>query len=158
MEKKVLLVENIMTAQVHFVTPQMSVREAILLLTTNRISGAPVCDVAQKVMSVVSEGDLLKLAASVGMEGKIASALDRLPKFDNLVTAKRNETFTDVYKKFLTKSIHRIIVVDGNGKLQGIVSRSNVLRVLVDSGKTEEKAAETTDAAEGAAPNKAASE
>ncbi|MES2963839.1 MAG: CBS domain-containing protein [Bdellovibrionota bacterium] len=134
--KAAILVENIMTSQVHAVTPAMTVRESILLLTTNRISGAPVCDANQKVMTVLSEGDLLKLAAGLGMDAKISMCLEKLPKFDALITAKKTETFTEVYKKFLTKSIHRIIVTDANGKLQGIVSRSNVLRVLVDAGKS----------------------
>jgi CBS domain-containing protein len=135
--KPQLLVENIMTTQVHCVTPTMTVREAIQLLTTNKISGAPICDPNQKVLSVVSEGNLLKLAATMGMEAKISLCMSQLPKEDSLVTSKRGDPFTDVYKKFLTKSIHRIIVTDANGKLQGIVSRSNVLRVLVDAGKTE---------------------
>ncbi|MEK7357066.1 MAG: CBS domain-containing protein [Bdellovibrionota bacterium] len=162
MEKKsaqTLVVENIMTTQVHCVTPQMTVREAIMLLTSNRISGAPVCDSGHNVMSVVSEGDLLKLAATAGMETKIATCLEKLPKVDLLITAKRSDSFTDVYKKFLGKSIHRIIVIDGNGKLQGIVSRSNMLRVLVDAGKTEEKPAEEKAGEAQAAPtSKAASE
>lgn len=146
-KKPQILVENIMTTQVHAISPLMSVREAILLLTSNRVSGAPVCDKSHNVMSVVSEGDLLKLAASMGLEAKISLCLDKLPKFESLVTAKRNEPFTEVYKKFLTKSIHRIIVTDANGKLQGIVSRSNVLRVLVDAGKSNEGETQTEDAA-----------
>jgi predicted transcriptional regulator len=34
---------------------------------------------------------------------------------------------------FLTHSVHRIIVIDNNWKLQGIVSRSNLLRMLVQA-------------------------
>jgi predicted transcriptional regulator len=138
--KPQILVEKIMTSQVHAVTPTMTVRDAIVMLTTNRISGAPVCDANQNVMSVVSEGNLLKLAASMGMDAKISLCLDKLPKLETLITSKKSETFTEVYKKFLTHSIHRIIVIDANGKLQGIVSRSNVLRVLVDPGKAAEGA------------------
>lgn len=144
--KPQILCEQIMTSQVHCVTTQMTVREAIVLLTTNKISGAPICDNKQTVISVVSEGDLLKLAATVGMEAKISLCLDKLPKTENLVTGKRTETFTEIYKKFLTKSIHRIVIVDGNGKLQGIVSRSNVLRVLVEASKSDQETVSTDKA------------
>lgn len=125
-------VETIMTTQVLTVNPTMTVRDAILLLTTNNISGAPVVDNKQTVLSVVSEGDLLKLAASMGMEKQINLCLEKLPKFDDLITARSHATFTDIYKLFLGRSVHRIIITDDNGKLRGIVSRSNVLRVLVD--------------------------
>lgn len=147
--KPQILVENIMTNQVFCVHPTMTVREAILVLTTNKVSGAPICDPNQKVLSVISEGNLLKLAAQLGMEAKISLCLSHLPKTDALITAKKNDPFTDIYKKFVTKSIHRIIVIDGNGKLQGIVSRSNVLRVLVDSGKVDATEPVAVDKASG---------
>lgn len=121
-----------MTTQVSSVTATMTVRDAILLLTSKKVSGAPVVDNMQVVVSVVSEGDLLKLAAAVGLDKTIGQCLDRLPKEKQLITARAQDTFTDVYKVFLTKPIHRIIVTDANGRLRGIVSRSNVLRVLVD--------------------------
>ena len=125
-------IEKIMIANVHCVTLDMSVRDAITVLLKNKISGAPVIDVSRVVVSVVSEGDLLKLAASAGLDKKIGICLQKLIKNDKVVTLKRSDSFADAYKIFLTHPVHRIIVTDGSGKLQGIVSRSNVLRLLVD--------------------------
>lgn len=129
---KQISVESIMTTEVSTVSPMSTVRDAIVLLTTKKISGAPVVDNKNSVMSVVSEGDLLRLAAAVGLDKQLGHCLDRLPKVEALITARANDAFTEAYKMFLTKGIHRIIVTDDNGKLRGIVSRSNVLRVLVD--------------------------
>ena len=129
---KGLTVESIMTSNVQAVTQTMTVREAILLLVEKKISGAPVVDKLEKVVSVVSEGDLLKLAASHGLDKPIAMCVDKLVKVEKLVTAKKTEPFTEVYKRFLSHPVHRILVTDGNGKLQGIVTRSNVLKVLIE--------------------------
>jgi CBS-domain-containing membrane protein len=45
--------------------------------------------------------------------------------------ARMHDSFVEIYKMFLNKSVHRIPVIDGSGKLKGLVSRSNVLRLLL---------------------------
>ena len=129
-----MTVESIMTSAVHTVTLKMTVLEAIQMVLSKKIHGAPVVDNSNLVVSVISEGNLLKLAAFSGLDTKIAACLDKLPKPDKLITAKKTDTVTDIYKQFLTHQIHRIIIIDGMGKLQGIVSRSNVLQVFISSG------------------------
>ena len=126
-------VEAIMTKSVFAVTQNMTVRDAIVLLTSHKISGAPVVDSMNKVVSVMTEGDALKMAAVPGgMDKTIAKCMDQLCKQDNLVTAKASDSFAEVYKLFLHHAFHRVIIVDSNGKLHGVVSRSNVLRLLVE--------------------------
>jgi predicted transcriptional regulator len=124
--------ETFMTADVFSVQPSMTIRAAIKLLLTNRISGAPVVDQNSVAMSVISEGDLLKLAARFGLETPIAKCLEHLVKTDKLVTVARTAPFSEIYKLFLARSIHRILVIDQRGKLLGLISRSNVLKLLVE--------------------------
>ena len=50
---------NVMTAAVITVTADTPVREVAALLCTNGISGVPVIDEANRVIGIVSEGDLL---------------------------------------------------------------------------------------------------
>ena len=126
-------VESIMTSTVFSVHVSMTIREAILVLVTNKISGAPVIDSSGTVVSVVSEGSLLKLATKKGTAETIGLCLPDLPTGDQLITAKRSDSIQALYKVFLAKSVHRIIVVDDTRKLLGIVSRSNVLKMLVQA-------------------------
>ncbi len=60
-----LLVQDVMTAVVHKVTPDMKVYQVIEMLTRYLISGAPVVDQNDIVMSALSEGDLAKLAIGI---------------------------------------------------------------------------------------------
>lgn len=133
-----ILVEQIMTSEVQCVLTDMTVRDAIQLLLQHKVAGAPVIDSHKKVMSVVSEGDLLKLASSVGMSKTIYQCLIKLTKTDKLITLQKKDTFMTVYRKFLTTQVHRIIVVDDRGRLDGIVSRSDVLRIIADQGSKEQ--------------------
>jgi len=135
-------VKNFMTSEVHKVTLDMTVRKAIVLLTSNKISGAPIVDHLQNVVSVVSEGNLLKLAAAKSLDKLISDCLNQLPKTSSLITLSTSSSFADVYRLFLSNPIHRIIITDANGRLQGIVSRSNVLRILVGNGGDSAKTSE----------------
>jgi predicted transcriptional regulator len=134
-------VETIMTKAVHVITQSMTLRDAIKLLTEHKIAGAPIVDGMNNVISVMTEGDALKLAALPGgMDKQISKCMDQLCKTNNLITAKANDSFADVYKLFLHHGFHRVIVVDSSGKLHGLVSRSNVLRLLVESAPTNKEA------------------
>jgi predicted transcriptional regulator len=132
-----LTVGAIMTASVISISPDMTIREGIKLLLTNKISGAPVIDSSRKVMTVVSEGDLLKLAASSGLEKTIFQNMTKLTKTNKLLTVKKTDNFADAYKKFLNHPVHRLIVVNDMGRLDGIITRSTILRVLVDIAVTK---------------------
>lgn len=137
-------VATIMRTQVHCVTTDMTVREAIEVLLTHSISGAPVVDNGKKAMSVVSQGDLLKLAATVGLDKSIFQCMMKLIKTDKLLTIEKTVPFTVVYKKFLTNPVHRFIVVDAMGRVEGIVSRSSVLRMLVKAPEAAKDGAKET--------------
>lgn len=127
------LVQDVMTAVVHRVKLEMKVYEVIEMLTRYQISGAPIVDQSDNLVSVLSEGDLLRLAASEGLEATIAHCLLHLPPTNKLITLLKHESFTDAYKLFLKHSLHRIIVVDANGRLNGIVTRADVLRLFVEA-------------------------
>lgn len=127
-----LLVEAIMTAKVHTINTDMTLRQVTQELLKHQIAGAPVTDQERRVITVVSEGDLLRLAASMGLDKTIYQCLLKMTKADKLVTVKKEDTFADAYRKFLSHSVHRLIVVDEKGRLEGIVSRSNVLKILSD--------------------------
>ncbi len=121
-------VEDMMIKKVHRVRLDMTIHKAIGLLLENKISGAPVVDSLNKVITVVSQTDLMKLAPKVGLSAVIANCLDHLPKV--IVCLHKSASFTEVYKTFLAHPIHRIVIIDDSRRLQGIVSRSNVLRIL----------------------------
>ncbi len=148
MKANEMKVKDFMTADVHCVTLDMTVKQAISVLTTNKISGAPVVDNSQKVISVISEGSLLKLAAAKFLDKSVASCLGQLPKTESIVSLPSSSTFIEVYRLFLSSPVHRIIITDSNGRLQGIVSRSNVLRILVSTSVPNEKADGTPEEAE----------
>jgi CBS-domain-containing membrane protein len=134
--------DTLMTTKVYSVTSEMTISQAIGLLLIHRVRGAPVVDTLTKVMSVITEADLMKLAVSKGLSKTVGSCLEDLPKFENLVTAKKTAPFSTLYREFLTNSVQRIIVVDDTRRLLGLVCRSDILKLLY-SPKNELPATES---------------
>jgi predicted transcriptional regulator len=128
-----LRAEDIMIAAVHAVIPTMSIKEVVDLFLEKGISGSPIVDQNYKVMSVISQSDLIQFLALDGMTKTVIHYLPRLPKVEQIVRVRKSDSFKDIFKQFLQHPVRRIIVTDDNGHLQGIVSKSTLLRAFRNS-------------------------
>lgn len=125
-------VEEIMTKQVIKLNPMTSIRRAIETLVTNQISGAPVVDKDNKVITICSEMDLMKIAVVEGLDRLIGEFDDKLPRKKDLVFIDRKAPFVDLFKLFLTRPVRRVLVLDPDGRLDGIVARRDIIRTYVE--------------------------
>ena len=128
-----VLVTDFMVTQVFKVTPEMKLWEVAELMMRHSISGAPIVDNMDRLLSILGEGDTLRLSASHGVEATVASCLSQLPDIKNVVTLQKFDSFTDAYRIFLRHKYHRLPVVDGAGALKGLVTRSNILQMIVEA-------------------------
>ena len=157
---------DVMTTGVITVDPDTSVQAVAKLLSEQGISGVPVVDAADRLVGIVSEGDLLH-RVETGTE-RVAGRrrswwLDTIASDQELArdyikshgrTAKDVMTrevisvtettdLADVAMLLDTKRIKRVPVLR-DGKLVGIVSRANLVRALAAS-KTDPAAEPATD-------------
>ncbi len=141
-------VADLMTKNTVSVLPSTTVADATRIMLANRVSGLPVLDADGKLVGIVTEGDLLR-RAELGTDGKEAGWLKvfLLPSSvaaDYVVTHSRhvsgvmthNPVFvtpetelTEVAQLMLHKRIKRLPVLE-NGKLVGMISRTDLLRLL----------------------------
>src|SRR5271165_3065267 len=139
---------DVMTPEVITVRENASVCEVAKLLAKHGISAVPVVDSANRVIGMVSEGDLLH-RAETGTEHRRAWWLDLLASTDQLAhdyIKSHAETVSDVMTRDVfsvtdatpvadiavlleTNGIKRVPVVR-DGKLVGIVSRANLVQAL----------------------------
>jgi IMP dehydrogenase len=129
----VVLITDIMVTVVFKVTPEMKLWEVAELMMRHLVSGAPVVDKMDRVLTVIGEGDTLRLSAQHGVEFTVAKCLEFLPTQEELVTLQKHNSFTDAYRIFLKHKYHRLPVIDGNGLLKGLVTRSTILRMMVEA-------------------------
>lgn len=122
-----------MVTRVYRITPDMKLWEVAELFLKRQISGAPIVDQNDHVISMLGEGDTLRLAAENGLEATVAECLPKLPQARNMITLKKESPFQEAYRLFLKHRCHRMPVIDSVGKLHGIVTRTTVLTLFVES-------------------------
>lgn len=139
-------VKDVMTTHVVSVVKDASFRTMAAALREHRVSAFPVLDEDGRVIGVVSEADLLVKAAldsePEGMPGMIGGLLRRrehekargITAGDLMtspaVTITPDDTIERAARLMYARKVKRLPVVDANGHLVGIVSRSDLLSVF----------------------------
>ncbi|HEY1001494.1 MAG TPA: CBS domain-containing protein [Streptosporangiaceae bacterium] len=125
-------VRDIMTTAVVAVRPDTPYRELAVMFREHRVSGFPVTAGDGTVVGVVSESDLLALAAGQHHRGRPA---DGQATADDLmthpaVTISPDDLVRTAARLMQSHRIQRLPVTDRGGRLEGIVSRSDILSVF----------------------------
>jgi CBS-domain-containing membrane protein len=152
-------IKDVMTTRVVSVTKDASFRTMAVALREHRVSAFPVMDDDGTVIGVVSEADMLAKEAldsdPHGMPGMITGILRRKEQgkargttagdlmTSPAVTVTPDDTLERAARLMYTRKVKRLPVVDGNGHLVGIVSRSDLLAVFDRTDKEIRK--EITD-------------
>ncbi|MBB3189969.1 CBS domain-containing protein [Halomonas cerina] len=135
---------DVMTPNVITVTPDSEVREIASLLVEHGISAVPVVDADNRVLGIVSEGDLMRRVESDNGEPRSwwlrlfsgHSAVDYVKSHGRKareimtpdpLTVSEDEPLHQIASQLEKRRIKRVPVVR-DGRLVGIVSRSNLLR------------------------------
>jgi CBS domain-containing protein len=143
---------DVMTTNVITVDPDTSVQALATLLSERGISGVPVVDKENRLVGIVSEGDLIH-RAETGTERRITRRRSRWLDWiesdqeaardyvkahgrtvrdimtSEVISVSDTTDLADVATLLETKRIRRVPVLR-DGKLVGIVSRANLVRAL----------------------------
>jgi CBS domain-containing protein len=147
---------EIMDAEVPAVSPDADARNAIELLARTEKSAIPVVDEERRLVGIVSESDLilsdeesdlhlphyLNIMGGIVFVGSMKGFEKRLDKafatkVSELMTADPVVVHTDddaeaVAKTIADKHHNHLPVVDGDGRLAGLVTRADALAALVE--------------------------
>jgi CBS domain-containing protein len=140
------LVKDLMTAQVVTVGPATPFKEIVALLADHGVSAVPVVDDDRCVLGIVSEADLLlkeefpepdldiplfwtkrrrleqQKAAATTARDLMSSAV--------VVSTSPEATVAEAARRMHAAGVKRLPVIDEGGRLAGIVSRGDLLRVF----------------------------
>jgi CBS-domain-containing membrane protein len=135
-------VKDVMSTHVIAVRRSAQYKEMAAMLHSQRLSAFPVIDDDNKVIGVVSETDLLTKEALEGsvprtVQGmtrqRVRSQVNGITAADLMtkpaVTIGPDQTVTDAARLMYNRRVKRLPVVNGDGTLIGIVTRSDVLSV-----------------------------
>jgi CBS domain-containing protein len=119
---------QIMKSPVIATTPRASVRDIATQLVYNGFSGMPVTDPNGDVMGVITEADIIRVVTE-GKQLETVTAQDIMST--KPVTVGVETPLEGVMKLLKEYHILRVPVTD-HGKLVGIISRSDVIKALLE--------------------------
>lgn len=158
---------DVMTTPVITVDPETTVRDLAKLLSERNISGVPVCEDGDRLVGIVSEGDLLH-RFETGTERRLQKRrswwLDSLAAETEaardyvkahgqrvrdimsreVISVADTADLAEVAMLLETKLIKRVPVVR-DGKLVGIISRANLVRALATTSTAPAIVADADD-------------
>lgn len=121
-------VEDFMTRKVLTISPDADLNDAAWGLTLKGVTGAPVRDDNGRIVGVLSKSDLVDPARHGDVrEIKVADAMTPL-----LFAVRDTDSIRAAAQRMVQTGSHRLIVVDGNGALVGILTPMDLLRGLLD--------------------------
>ena len=142
-----LTVGEVMTHEVIKVLPEAPVAEALKQVLARRLAALPVVDAEGRMLGWITEEDLLARAGH-DLPAAVASDLSAigipvpapassLKAADimggNLDTIQAESTVSEAAARMAEGHLKRLAVVDPEGHLVGIISRSDILKTVVDA-------------------------
>ncbi len=147
-------VAEIMTPNPISVTPKTPLKEAITLIAEKKISGLPVIDEQGKLTGMISESDLMWQETGVETPPYIMLLdsviyLQNPARYEKAIHKALGQTVEDVMsdrpisiqshqlvkvaaKLMHDKKIRRLPVVDQEGKIVGIITQGDIVRMMAN--------------------------
>lgn len=131
-------IREVMTRSVITISGDTPLKEAAVVMGRNRISGLPVMD-GDELVGIITESDFVSRLAEDGgglldallgrkqteIGGSVAEAMTRQP-----LTITPDESVSAAARIMSEHRVKRLPVVDGSGRLVGIVSRADLMSVF----------------------------
>ncbi len=141
--KQVIYASQIMTASVISLTPETSLADAWNLICDRRFRHIPILSHEKKLVGIISDRDLLRDAA--GFYNINSRPVDRVQEqvtIQSLIkrkvlTASPDTEIREIARVMFEERIGSMPIVDEQGTLVGIITRSDILRTLVNHAPIE---------------------
>lgn len=159
---KQIFARDVMQRDVETVGPHDSLRDAINVMVDNRISGLPVLDRKDRCSGIISTTDILALEQEQAERGddeyeeevgsyydpdkqqwdsiRFSGSIDQIPEMEvseamstDVVSVHPDAPLREVADLMTAKGIHRILVLDDERHLHGIISAMDFVGLYAES-------------------------
>ncbi|NIP97778.1 MAG: CBS domain-containing protein, partial [Akkermansiaceae bacterium] len=132
---------DLMTTEIVRVRPETTLRDAARIMVEARISGIPVTDDEGNLVGLVTESDFLRKEVDrgeimdTGLLGILFTSRDSLAEAETVGEVMATELFTispdatlvEAARAMTSHGVKRLPVVDREGKLIGVIARSDIV-------------------------------
>ncbi|KAK3308693.1 uncharacterized protein B0T15DRAFT_115789 [Chaetomium strumarium] len=123
-------------------TMNSSVLDVIHLMVEHNISAVPILDKSDKVLNVFEAVDVIPCIKGGAYDELTATVGDALSKraddFPGIYTCSEDDRLDAIFDTIRRSRVHRLIVVDDDNRLRGIISLSDILKYVLLYGEEED--------------------
>jgi CBS domain-containing protein len=119
-------VEKVMTKKVITCSPTDTLLQVQQLMVNNNISRVVVVDENNKPAGIVTQKDMIDFLVADKSKRGIEEIKVEEVMTKKLITAKRKVSISNIAETMMNKNISSVIIVDGKGKLDGIVTKTDI--------------------------------
>ena len=116
-------VSDVMTRNPITARREDSVGDYIRYFVEQRIRGIPVVDSEREPLGIVTASRVLEALAQGAKTAKVGDLMTR-----DVPIVEEDDDIHDVIREMISSNLGRVLVVDAEGKLTGIVTRTDILR------------------------------
>lgn len=129
-------VQEVMTRDLLTMSAGMKMAEVLESFRKWRISGAPIVANGQ-LTGIISIEDLIRCLTNTDLGAEISKYMNY-----NVITVKDSDPLVEALKTFVSTRVGRLPVVDGDGKLVGIITKGDITRGILNALKQDYQAEE----------------
>jgi len=111
--------------------PDNSIQEALAIMERYHISGVPITDESGKLVGILTNRD-------IRFETEFARPIRERMTATSLITGKEGTTLEDAQKMLQEHRIEKLPIVDSEGKLQGLITIKDILKVKMHPNATKD--------------------
>lgn len=119
-------IRSIMKTDVLYVKEDTTIRDTAALLLQNSITGVPVLGQDMKVVGIVTEKDIFKVLYRAPTKDESVRKI----MTKEVVTFDTNDDFVDLCECLIENEFRRVVILS-NGKLAGVVSRTDIVAYIM---------------------------
>lgn len=123
--ERTVLVADVMTDTLVVLDMRMTLETAARILAERHISGAPVVSATGQAIGVVTRADLLDPRHQTP-DATVETAMTKV-----IYAVRPSDPAMSAVRLMVAEAIHRVVVIDADGRLVGIVTAMDVMRALV---------------------------
>jgi len=120
---------------IQIATETTTIIEALNKFVTHRISALPIVDGEGRLLSIYSKFDVINLAAEKTYDDLEVTLRDanshKSGWFEGVHNCRGDESVLDVMERLVKADVNKLVVVDNDDKVVGIVTVSDIIHFLV---------------------------
>ncbi len=126
-----ILVKDYMDHNAHAIMSDTNVKDAVESMLNDGVIGLPVIDTAERVVGYVSEQDCIKEMLNDAFYCEEPAEVTQVMKTD-VISVSPDTSIVEIAQSMLERRPKNYPVIS-DGKLVGIISRSHILRALLEN-------------------------